>query len=53
MAQDTPRGELYERQPDDRWLLTAVEGLEATVVVPSIDCVFKLAEVYERLPAPG
>ena len=50
IAQDTPRVELYERQPDDRWLLTAVDDPEATVVVPSIDCVLKLAEIYERVP---
>lgn len=49
IAQDTPRVELYERQPDDRWLLTAVEDLEAIVMVPSITCVLKLAEVYERV----
>ena len=50
IAQDTPRVELYERQPDDRWLLTAVDDLEAIVVVPSIDCILKLAEIYERVP---
>lgn len=49
IARDTPRVELYERQPDHRWLLTAVEGLEATVMVPSITCILKLAEVYERV----
>jgi Uma2 family endonuclease len=53
IAQDTPRVELYERQPDDRWLLTAVEGLEITVTVPSIDCVLKLAEIYEKVPDIG
>lgn len=50
IAQNIPRVELYERQPDDRWLLTAADGLEAAVVLPSIDCVLKLAEVYERVP---
>jgi hypothetical protein len=29
-----------------------IEGLEATVTMPSIDCVFKLAEVYEKVPGP-
>lgn len=50
IAQDTLRLELYERQPNERWLLTAVESLEASVTMPSIDCVVKLAEVYEKVP---
>jgi Uma2 family endonuclease len=50
IAQHTPRVEFYERQPDDRWLLTAADGLEAAVVIPSIDCVLRLAEVYEKVP---
>jgi Uma2 family endonuclease len=53
IAQDTPQVELYERQPDDRWLLTAVAGLETTVTVPSIDCTLKLAEIYEKVPGIG
>lgn len=50
IAQNTPRVELYERQPDARWLLTAVESLAAAVTLPSIGCVLTLAEVYERVP---
>lgn len=49
IAQDSPHIELYERQPDNRWLLTAVEGLKASVAMPSINCLFTLAEVYERV----
>jgi Uma2 family endonuclease len=49
VAQDTPRIELYERQPDDRWLLTDVQGLEASLHLPSIDVTLPLAEVYAKV----
>lgn len=52
VAQDAPRIEQYLRQPDGRWLFTAVSGLEATIALPSIQCELSLAEVYDKVPCP-
>lgn len=49
VAQDAPRIEQYLRQPDGRWLFTAVAGLEATIALPSIQCELSLAEVYDKV----
>ena len=47
VAQDQPRIEHYQRQPDGRWLYSATDGLEAQVEITNIGCVLHLAEVYE------
>lgn len=52
VAQDTPRIEQYVRQPDGRWLFTAIAGQEGTLALPSIECELSLAEVYEKVPGP-
>lgn len=49
VAQDQPRIEHYQRQPDGRWLYSAADGLEAQVEIANIGCVLHLAEVYERV----
>lgn len=49
VAQDKPRVEHYLRQDGNRWLLTAVSGLDARVSLPSIQCELALAEIYERI----
>ncbi|MDG4594493.1 MAG: Uma2 family endonuclease [Candidatus Contendobacter sp.] len=49
VAQDQPRIEHYQRQPDGRWLYSATDGLDAQVEISTIGCVLSLAEVYERL----
>lgn len=48
IAQDEPRVEQYVRQEGNRWLLTAMTGLEATLALPSIQCELALAEVYNK-----
>lgn len=50
--QDKPLIECFSRQPDGSWTERRYEGLEANVPIPSIDCVLKLAEVYERVVFP-
>ena len=58
IAQDQPRIEHYQRQPDGRWLYSATDGLDTQVEISTIGCVLRLAEVYERVdfaepePAP-
>lgn len=49
VAQDQPRIEHYQRQPDGRWLYSATDGLEAEVEIANIGCMLRLAEVYERV----
>lgn len=47
IAQDRPHVELYSRQPDGRWLLSEVDGLEARIELQSVGCHLDLAEVYD------
>ncbi|MDG4551781.1 MAG: Uma2 family endonuclease [Candidatus Contendobacter sp.] len=49
VAQDQPRIEHYQRQPDGRWLYSATDGLDAQVEISTIGCMLQLAEVYERV----
>ncbi len=49
VAQDQPRIEHYQRQPDGRWLYSATDGLDAQVEISTIGCALSLAEVYERV----
>ena len=49
VSQDKPQIEHYERQPNGRWSFDSHEGLESEVVIASIRCVLKLADVYDRI----
>jgi Uma2 family endonuclease len=50
VAQNKPRVEHYARQPDGQWPCAEVEGLDAVLYLPSIDCQFQLADIYARIP---
>ena len=55
--QDWARAEHYVRNgaSGDRWSLTVVRGLDATLELPAIGCVLALRDVYDRvelLPDP-
>jgi Uma2 family endonuclease len=41
--------ELYTRQLDGRWLLTAANRLEDTLHLPATGCRLALADIYERV----
>lgn len=47
VSQSEPRVEHYERQPNGRWLLNVVQGLEGEVHLVSIGCTLLFAGVYE------
>lgn len=47
--QTRARVEHYVRQDGNQWLLTVLEGLDATVTLPSIQCELALAEVYDKV----
>jgi Uma2 family endonuclease len=46
IAQDEPRGEVFRKTPDGRWLLSSYVGLEATVRVESLEIDLPLSEIY-------
>jgi Uma2 family endonuclease len=41
--------ELFARQPDGRWLLTAANSLEDTLELPATGCRLPLAGIYEKV----
>ena len=48
VAQDRPRIERFTRDGDD-WVLTAFDGLEATVALASVGCGVRLGDVYAKV----
>ena len=53
IAQDKPLVELCSRQDDGMWEWVAVEGLEATITIPSLDCTLALADIYNNVQFDG
>jgi len=49
IAQDQARIERFLRQDDETWLFSEVNGLEASIIFPSISCTLRLAEIYEQV----
>ena len=49
VSQDKPRVEQFVRNGDGKWTYTATEGLESSVVLPSIECSLSLSAVYKRV----
>src|ERR1700749_1104365 len=49
VSQDKPRVEQYVRNGDGKWTYAAVEGLESSVALPSIECTLNLSAVYKRV----
>ena len=45
VSQDRPQVEHYTRQPDGSWSYRRTTGLEASIVIASIQCTLKLADV--------
>jgi Uma2 family endonuclease len=52
VAQDRPIIDHYQRTPTGRWELETLEGLNAYLHLPSINCTVPLADVYERIVFP-
>lgn len=48
ISQDRVHIESYVRQPDRTWLLSETDDLEASVMLPSISCSFKVANIYHK-----
>jgi Uma2 family endonuclease len=49
ISSNLPLIETFRRQPDDLWLRVIVEGLDATLELPSVDTSIKLADLYEHV----
>jgi len=49
ISQDQPQIEHYHREADGHWSYRRYTGLEASVLMTSIDCTLKLADVYDRI----
>jgi Uma2 family endonuclease len=49
ISQESPHIERFLRQPNEEWVLTDADGLEASVELSSIDCVLALADVYRKV----
>ena len=47
VSQDRPQIEHYARQQDGSWLYRLHTGLDAAVMLESIGCTLRLAEVYD------
>jgi Uma2 family endonuclease len=52
VAQDRPVIDHYHREDDALWTLRTLEGLDAHLHLPSINCAVPLADVYERIVFP-
>lgn len=50
VAQDKPYVEHYVRQANNRWIMTEISGLDATIKLSSVACELLLSSVYETVP---
>jgi Uma2 family endonuclease len=49
VAQDRVGVDLLTREPDQRWVLTAYDTLDQTLVLDAIDCAIPMAEIYAKV----
>ncbi|MCK6580248.1 MAG: Uma2 family endonuclease [Anaerolineae bacterium] len=49
ISQRRPLIEVFSRRPDNKWLYTAVHGLDGSAVLESVGATLTLAEVYRRV----
>jgi Uma2 family endonuclease len=49
LASDRVHADLYVRQPSGLWLLASVGGLDDVLVLESVGCSLKLADLYEKV----
>jgi len=53
VSSERVRAELYSRQPEGRWLLTAVSRLEDSLDLESVGVHLSLADLYEKVDFPA
>ena len=49
VSQDQPKIDHFIRQEDGNWTRIVYRGLKTKVIIKSIGCTFKLADVYDRI----
>lgn len=49
ISQEEPRIEVFQRQPNDQWLLSEKSGLENSIEIPAINYLLSLMEVYDKV----
>lgn len=49
ISQEEPRIEVFQRQPNDQWLLSEKSGLENSIEIPAINYLLPLMEVYDKV----
>jgi Uma2 family endonuclease len=49
LASDRVHADLYVRQPSGLWLLSSAGDLDEVVVLESVGCSLKLADLYEKV----
>jgi Uma2 family endonuclease len=47
--QSEPRVEVFQRQPDGRWLMSDFAGLDAVCKFESLDCSIALSDIYHNV----
>jgi Uma2 family endonuclease len=52
VSQTKPHVEHFHRKPHGGWDMQEAIGLEAAIVIPSISCTLKLADIYDRIAFP-
>jgi Uma2 family endonuclease len=49
VSQDKTHVEHYQRQPDGRWILEDFNALEGTLLLESIECQLRVADIYTKV----
>ncbi len=52
VSQESPTVEHFERQPDDRWLLSTYKGTAAVAQIASIGCSLPLIDIFDKVEWP-
>jgi Uma2 family endonuclease len=48
VSQDKPHLEVFVRQPDGTWIFSEAKGLQAEILLSSINCLLALADIYDK-----
>ncbi len=49
ISQDEPMIEHFSKQADGTWKYARALGMDASIAIPSIECILKLSDVYDRI----
>ena len=49
VSQYEPLIEHYRRQTEDLWIMSAIQGMEASITLESLPCTLKLSDIYSRI----